>query len=183
MATTQIDLREARPGDLGELRRMLRAAYDVGLKGYYAPETLARVIPTVAEGNLRLIMSGRFHVATSGDRIVGCGGWSDGPPTPVGRNALEVGRCAHLRQFATHPEVAGQGVGKALFQRCRDQAEAAGLDYFECQSTLMAEGFYAGLGFRHRRFIWTPIRGRQFALVVMRRPVSVETDRDRRTAI
>ncbi len=182
MATTQIDIREATPADLGALRRMLRAAYEVGLKGYYAPQTLARVIPTVAEGNLRLIASGRFHVATSDGRIVGCGGWSDGPPTPVG-GGLEMGRLAHLRQFATCPDVAGQGVGTALFRRCRDQAAAIGMEHFECQSTLMAEGFYARLGFRHVDFIWTPIRGAAFALVVMRRPLFTEADRHRRAAI
>lgn len=79
---------------------------------------------------------------------------------------------AHIRHFGTAARFAGRGVGRMLFDRCEADAAAAGFEWFECQSSLNGEGFYAALGFRRLGPVDVPLSGGLlFPSILMERPI------------
>jgi N-acetylglutamate synthase-like GNAT family acetyltransferase len=56
-----------------------------------------------------------------------------------------------------HPDWTGHGVGRALYGQCEQVARAAGIQHFECNASLNAEGFYGALGFELVRQIDAPM--------------------------
>lgn len=109
----------------------------------YQRALLEQALPFMTRANPMLLAGGTFFVATSGEDIVGCGGWSRERP---GRGDTSPG-LGHVRHFAVHPEYTGCGVGRYLYLACERQARSAGMDRFECYASLNAEGFYNRLGF------------------------------------
>jgi GNAT superfamily N-acetyltransferase len=103
-----------------------------------------------------LLRSGTYYLAeTSGGILVGCGGWSIERP---GSGEVLAG-VAHIRHFCVHPEWTRQGVGRALYTRCRDDARDFGVTVLECYSTLNGEPFYAALGFERDRIFAVELPG------------------------
>jgi GNAT superfamily N-acetyltransferase len=99
-----------------------------------------------------LLESGTWFVAVLPDnRIVGCGGWTPDRPDS-GEIEPTLG---HVRHFATHPDWTGRGIGRAIHDRSRDQALAAGIVRFACYASLNAVPFYTALGFRPVRRVET----------------------------
>ncbi|MDZ7829723.1 MAG: GNAT family N-acetyltransferase [Halofilum sp. (in: g-proteobacteria)] len=78
----------------------------------------------------------------------------DARPTGLGEIESTLG---HVRHFATHPDWTGRGIGRAIHERSRDQALAAGILRFACYASLNAVPFYAALGFRPVRRVEVPI--------------------------
>jgi len=111
----------------------------------YQRALLEQALPSMTRANPMLLASGTFFVAvTTGEDIVGCGGWTRERP---GRGDALPG-LGHIRHFAVHPEYTGCGVGRCLYLACERQARSAGMDRFECYASLNAEGFYNRLGFK-----------------------------------
>lgn len=139
-----IDVRAARPADAQAITAVLTSAYPGLMAADYDPAVLAAALPAMTRANPGLLASGTYHVQeTSAGRIVSCGGWTrEAPGTGETRDGV-----AHIRHFATHVDWIRQGLGTGIFQRCRQQARAAGIETFECLSTLGAEPFYTSLGF------------------------------------
>lgn len=145
-ATAPFTVRVARPDDAEAVGAVLRASYPTLMASGYPADLLAHAIPFMTRPNAALLRSGTYYVAeVSGGFVAGCGGWtferpgaSDQPIDP---------RLAHIRHFATHPDWVRHGIGHALFRRCVADARAAGVQCFECCSSLVAEPFYAALGF------------------------------------
>lgn len=52
-----------------------------------------------------------------------------------------------LRVMGTLPEVRGQGAGRALIERAKEEAKGAGADWLWCDAREVALGFYERLGF------------------------------------
>jgi N-acetylglutamate synthase-like GNAT family acetyltransferase len=119
----------------------MRAAYD--------EVVLEPALELMMKANPVLLASGTFYVAESNDRVViGCGGWTREPPP----GDHEVGpNLGHIRHFATHPEWTNRGVGRAIYDLCEADARSVGIDSFECNSALNAEGFYSAVGFESIR--------------------------------
>lgn len=138
--------RAAGPGDTACVDDLLRRSYGSMLSGSYPPEILDRALPLINRANPTLLAAGTYYIAMRNRVPVGCGGWSFDPPGG-GISVREEG-LAHLRHFSVLPEVAGGGVGRALFLRCRGDAGLLGAERLEVLSTLNAEGFYSALGFR-----------------------------------
>ena len=103
---------------------LLAASYPVFMKDAYDADVLKPAIALMTRAQPALLESGTFYVAENDSGLIG-----------------------HLRHFATHPDWAAQGIGKAIFEHCKAQAHAAGIEHFECLASLNAVGFYEALGF------------------------------------
>lgn len=113
----------------------MAGAYDEGL--------LARALPLMTRANPKLLASGTYYIAEIEGEAVGCGGWTHEEPG----SGLVVSGSAHIRHFGVVQQLAGQGVGRALYQRCAADAEEAGVSRFKCYSSLNGKSFYSALGF------------------------------------
>lgn len=135
-------------GDASAISGLLHASYSTLLQSHYSPEILSIALPLITKANPELLASGNYYVAIAGDdRIVGCGGWSLQRP---GTGETEDG-IGHIRHFATHPEWAGMGIGRALMTQCLEAAEGGDVKTLECYSTLNASPFYRSCGFIRAR--------------------------------
>lgn len=162
-----IAVRPAGLADRALLRDILQKSYPVLMARSYPRGLLGSVMPILTTPNDRLLTAGTFFIAYSGDRPVGCGGWS--PERPGGNGEREEG-LAHIRHFATIAEAVGSGVGRALYNRCELEADVLGYSEFEVFSSLNAEGFYQALGFQGVAQIDLPFPGGvTFPSVRMRR--------------
>ena len=95
--------------------------------------------------------------------MVSCGGWTREEP---GTNRVQDG-LAHVRHFGTHVDWIRKGLGAGIFERCRQEALAAGVHTFRCFSSLGAERFYAFLDFCVVERVELSIAGMRFPTVVM----------------
>lgn len=149
-------LRIATLEDSAAISGVLRASYYGLMAEAYPAALLERVLPYTTRANPALLGSGRYYlVETPAGECVGCGGWSDHPPDGPDPHP----RRAHIRHFATHPDWTGRGVGRTIYERCEEDARAAGFTAFEAYASLNGEPFYAALGFRRIERIETPMPG------------------------
>lgn len=147
-------LRTATAADEPGVTTLLDRSYSALMAGAYEPALLERALPLIAKANPALLECGTWFVAeSSGNRIVGCGGW-----TPHRPDSTEIEpTLGHVRHFATDPDWTGNGIGRAIHARSREQALAAGIQRFACYASLNAVPFYAALDFRPVRRVEVPI--------------------------
>jgi GNAT superfamily N-acetyltransferase len=144
--TGHIRLRVASLHDAEAVGALLRVSYPILMSPGYSEDVLARALPLMVRANPALLRSGSFYLAEAPDgAVVGCGGWTFERPGESGAPIDPT--LAHVRHFATHPGFIRRGVGRALLERCMAEARAAGVHRLESESTLVAEPFYAALGF------------------------------------
>lgn len=161
-------IRVATPLDNSQIGDLLSRSYPELMAGSYDPIALAAALPFMTRPIEALLSSGTFYLAETKDRsVVGCGGWTRERPGS-GKITPEL---AHIRHFATHPNWAQQGVGRALYENSMNAARSAGIERFECFSSLNAESFYAALGFNTMHRIDLPLGpdGILFPSVLMER--------------
>jgi len=146
----QIQIRTALIEDRDGVTRLLRESYPALMHGAYEDSVLEAVLPVITVAQPALLQSGTYYIAEAATgAVVGCGGWTRERP-----GSGEVSpRLAHIRHFAVHSEWTRQGVGRAIYARCRDDAKDAGIDKLECYSSINGEPFYAALGFERDRII------------------------------
>lgn len=185
MANQVITVRRAEGRDEKAIREMSRRAYQATPRAYYDDDAIRRMIAAAAAPVTGLIASGRYFIATNGERVIGCGGWTPWPPgkaVPLrgarqsgviysGRGAMTTGRSVtgHVRRVAVDPDFAAGGVGDAVMAAATDQARIEGVTQFDCVSTLFAEGFYAKLGFDTLEYISIKLGDRDILAAAMRR--------------
>ncbi len=144
MGATPFQLRVAGPADAEAVTAVLASAYPRLMAPDYDPAVLAAVLPAMTRANPGLLASGTYYVQVApGGGIVACGGWTREEP---GTGRIEPG-VAHVRHFGTHADWIRRGLGRAVFECCKQAAFAEGLRIFRCFSSLGAEPFYAALGF------------------------------------
>jgi N-acetylglutamate synthase-like GNAT family acetyltransferase len=137
-------LRVAGPIDGPAVSALLEASYTKLLAIDYEPDLLAKLLPLVTKANSQLLASENFYVAqTQLGHFIGCGGWSREQP---GSGEIRQGE-AHIRHFTTHPNWIRRGVGRALLNRCVQDAKTAAVKVLECHSSLSAVDFYRASGF------------------------------------
>lgn len=142
--TAAFTIRLATPDDDGAVSALLTACYPVFLASHYDADLLDKLLPKMTKASPALLASGSYFLAVARDGgVIGCGGWTRERP---GSGEIAEG-LGHIRHVGVHPEWAGRGVGRALFEHWRAQALACGIREFECYSTLNAEGFYRSIGF------------------------------------
>ena len=138
-----IKVRTAEISDAAAVQRVLLASYPSLMAKAYDPDLLRRALPLITRPNEKLLGSGTYYVAESGDLVVGCGGWSHEEP---GGSARTPG-VAHIRHFAVSANYIGLGIGRAIFDRCEADARAEKIQLFKCFASRNAAEFYAALGF------------------------------------
>jgi len=114
METTTFDVRPAQAADMDALAAVLSAAYRILMAPYYTPEAVARALPAIAGARGDLVMAGQYYVAVDDSGILGAGGWSLADPDDGARRD----GVAHLRKFATRPDVAERGGSAARSPPC-----------------------------------------------------------------
>lgn len=161
--------RVATPDDAARLDDLLADAYSTLMKPVYRGLLSEAALTLMTKANPALLASGTFYVAEARDSLlVGCGGWTFERP---GDGKVENG-VGHVRHFATRPDWAGKGVGRAIYQLCETNARAAGLTDLECFSSLNAERFYSSLGFERVRELDVELTsGVTVRGIFMRRPI------------
>ena len=144
MNEDRISLRVARQSDASAVTAVLASAYAELMAADYEPAALAAALPAMTVANAELLGSGTYYVQeAAGGRVVSCGGWTHHGP---GTRMIEEG-VAHIRHFGTHVGWIRKGLATGIFERCKQDARAAGVRAFRCFSSLGAEPFYASLGF------------------------------------
>ncbi len=167
-------VRVAGDQDFQTIHALLKRSYPVLMKPAYAPDVLSAALPLMTQANPDLITSGSYYVAENGGVIVGCGGWTWTAP---GTGAASEG-LVPARHFAVDPEHMSNGVGRAIFERCRADALVAGATRIQSLSSLNAEPFYERMGLRRLNLTELPIgEGVGFPVVLMEGPLKVSKPR------
>lgn len=167
MTQSPLLLRTARPDDLDRLSALIARSYATLYAGWYDPEVLAEALPLISVANPRLLESGTYFVVEENEESIGCGGWSTAAP---GNRPITPGT-GHIRHVAVHPDHLRKGVASLILRQVFETARSAGLQRFECLSSLQAEAFYSKLGFRKTGLVDIPFGYVTFASVDMERPL------------
>ena len=77
-----------------------------------------------------------FVIATLGDRIIG-----------MGRAISDGVSDAYIQDVTVHPDLRGQGIGKAIIGKLVERLKADGLQWIGLISEPGYQGFYSSLGF------------------------------------
>ncbi len=163
-----IRVRAAGLEDEAAIRKVLIGSYPVLMRDSYDPLLLERALPRMTRPNPRLLASGSYFVAEADEEAVGCGGWSL-DASGISERQSGVG---HIRHFAVASDWIGRGIGRSIYERCETQARKAGVEQFQCYSSLNGEPFYASLGFERIGPIQVPMgRDLAFPSIHMKRPV------------
>lgn len=139
-----IYIRPATTDDKDDVDTLLRQSLPALMKDAYTPDVLEVAIPVISKSRPELLSSGTYFVAiTDLGKIIGCGGWTTHNPA-----TKEIkSNTGHIRHFATHPDFTRQGIGRKIYNHCKEQAVELDIQEFECFASLNAENFYKSLGF------------------------------------
>ena len=145
MRQSVLTVRTALAADFGGVDALLARSYPAILKADYLPSILVTAIPLISKAQPRLVMSGTYFVVEDKDgAIVGAGGWTRPSPPGAGGERFDV---AHIRHVVSDHRRLREGIGRRLMGHIFRTAGAAGIEQFECFSTLTAVPFYADCGF------------------------------------
>jgi GNAT superfamily N-acetyltransferase len=150
-------LRRATIDDVPALLALIDASVRALSRGYYTERQVESALRHVFGPDTRLIADGTYWVLArdDGGGIVAAGGWSErrtlyggdqfkGAEDPRLDPATEPAR---IRAFFVHPDWARRGLARQLYERCAEDARAAGFRAFELGATLPGEPLYRALGF------------------------------------
>jgi GNAT superfamily N-acetyltransferase len=143
MTNADLTIRAAEDSDRAALEALIAECYASVYPGWYDEETLGDALPAMLRIDPALLSSGRYLLASMGDDLAGCGGWSVGAP----KTGEPPDATGHVRHFATRTDLMGKGVGGAILDRCVAEASHSGMSRLRCFSSLPAEKFYARHGF------------------------------------
>ena len=113
------------------------------MRGAYAEDALANLLPVIARANPSLLASGTYFIAETDGSIVGCGGWTPGDP----RTRRETDGVGHVRHVAVDPRCIRLGIGRAVMNTIAQTARSAGMRRLERLSSLNAVPFYRAVGY------------------------------------
>lgn len=124
-------------------------------KGFYTEQEAESAIQYVFGVDTALVKDGSYFTATLDGTLAGCGGWSRRRTLYGGDQRLIGGDeflnpekdAARIRAFFIAPSAARQGVGRAIFEACKQAALAQGFSSLELMATLPGVPFYKVLGF------------------------------------
>ena len=148
-------LRPATAADLEGLRALIADSVRGLSAGYYTSEQAESALEHVFGPDSQLIADRTYYVVEAHGTIVAAGGWSH-RATHYGGDQMKSGEdpsldpatdAARIRAFFVHPAWARRGLGRLLFETCRDAARAAGFRELALVATLPGEPLYAALGF------------------------------------
>src|SRR5262245_5928812 len=129
-----ISLRHALSSDIPALDALIAQSARALCRPDYTDAQIEAAIGTAWGVDSELIRDRTYFVVETGGTIVACGGWSFrktlfGGDRQAGRQSdrLDPARdAARVRAFFVRPDAARQGIGRALLERCENEARAQG---------------------------------------------------------
>ena len=180
-AEETVAIRLATHADAAELKAVIAASARGLSVGLYETEEVEAALRGAFGVDSQLVDDGTYFVATQGDAIVGCGGWS-WRRTLFGGDAFSVRDAskldpatdaARIRAFFVLPSHARRGIGKAILQRCESEAAAMGYRRFALMATLPGVKFYSTLGYvPEPQLLYDLGQGRTIRFVPMQKVVT-----------
>jgi GNAT superfamily N-acetyltransferase len=148
-------IRAAATADIEPLRTLQVSSMRALGPRYYTPAEVEAAVRYVCVPDRDLIEDGTYLVALLDGRLVGCGGWSlrrkhyAGPADgEADSERLDPRRePTRIRAMFTAPDVARQGVGRAILVAAEGAAKAAGFGRARLGATLSGEAFYRRRGY------------------------------------
>lgn len=121
----------------------------------YRDAQIEEAVKTIFGVDSELIRDGTYFVAEAEGQLVGCGGWSKrrtlfGGDQFAERESAELDpkrEAARIRAFFVHPDWARRGIGRAILERCEQEARSHGFRSLQLMSTLPGWKFYRSLGY------------------------------------
>jgi GNAT superfamily N-acetyltransferase len=149
------DVRVATDADVPALRTLIAESVRGLSAGYYTPAQAESALVHVFGPDTQLIADGTYYVVESDGTLVAAGGWSrrrtlyGGDQTKSGADPMldPAAEPARIRAFFVHPAWARRGLGRLMFEQCRDAAGAAGFRELTLVATLPGVPLYEALGF------------------------------------
>jgi GNAT superfamily N-acetyltransferase len=151
-----INVRPARHGDIVAIEQLIQRSVRALSAGYYERAQVESALRYMFGVDSQLIDDGTYHVVEANGAIAAAGGWSrrrtlfGGDQWKHGADEpLDATReAARIRAFFVDPAWARRGLGRSLFEVCRDETCRAGFRRLELMATLPGEPLYSALGFR-----------------------------------
>jgi GNAT superfamily N-acetyltransferase len=176
----QYRLRKATNDDREALQALIaRSARELSAADY-RPEQIEGALRGAFGVDSQLIEDGTYFVVEADGQLVGCGGWSHrrtlfGSDAHAARDAQSLDPltdAARIRAFFVDPAHARRGIGRALLQRCEQEAQACGFRRFELMGTLPGVRLYRAMGYRGDAQVRYPVApGVEIEFVPMTRSV------------
>lgn len=170
-------LRKAALSDRPAISRLIELSARRLSREEYSDEQIEAAIRSVFGVDSELIRDGTYFVAESEGQLVGCGGWSRrrtlfGGDQYAARESAELDPerdAARIRAFFVHPECARRGVGRAILERCEQEARRHGFRSLELMATLPGLKFYRSLGYLGDERVTLELHGTTIDFVPMRK--------------
>ena len=155
-------IRPATMDDLPALERLIGDSVRGLSRPYYSDQQIESGLRYVFGPDTRLIADGSYLVIVDDDgTIAAAGGWSRRKTLYGGDQMKDVDDplldptvdAARIRAFFVHPSYARRGLGRMMFEACRDAALAHGFRELELMGTLPGVPLYEKLGFVAREAV------------------------------
>ena len=162
----KFEIRQAISADVDAIGELIAESVRGLAKGIYDERQIELSIRSVFGVDHQLISDGTYFVAESAGTIVGCGGWSK-RKTLYGASNFAQSRdpemldplvdAAKIRAFFVHPNAARQGIGRAILEKCEEEAAAVGFRSAEMMATLPGVPLYAICGYEKFEPVAVPL--------------------------
>lgn len=150
------EIRKATMQDIDDIADVISASVRGLGRPYYSDRQIELSIRSVFGVDTDLINDGTYFVAEIEHKIVGCDGWSR-RKTLYGASVYAESRddelldpaidAAKIRAFFVHPDAARQGIGRAILDRCEEEAKRSGFRSAEMMATLPGVPLYSVCGY------------------------------------
>lgn len=173
-----IDYRIARLSDAPAIAELISVSARALGASHYTNEQIESALGPVFGVDTQLLKDGTYFVATTEEKIVGCGGWSKrralygGDKGRVDDDSLRDPNSepAMIRAFFVDPPFARKGIGRQLMRLSEAAARAAAFGDIEIIATLPGEALYHSCGYSAvERFNVPLANGLALPVVRMRR--------------
>ena len=152
---SEFSVRAARMADLARLRALIEQSVRGLSLDFYDATQIESALRFVFGPDTQLIADRSYYVVEHGTTLAAAGGWSrrltlygGDQMKAVDDRLLDSGtEPARIRAFFVHPSYARRGLGRLIFERCAQDAFAAGFRVMELVATLPGEPLYRALGF------------------------------------
>lgn len=153
---SQLVVRPSTLEEIPQLNQMIVDSARVLSRGFYTEQETESAIKYVFGVDTALVKDGSYFTAILDGELAGCGGWSrrrtlyGGDQRPMGGDEFldPAHDPARIRAFFIAPSAARRGVGKAVFEACKQAALKHGYTSLELMATLPGVPFYEVLGFK-----------------------------------
>lgn len=168
MIEPSLKIRLATMADVPALQELIAQSVRGLSAGIYSAEQIETALADVFGVDTQLIDDETYFVIVDHDRPAAAGGWS-GRRTLFGGSHMQRSdgdprldpaiEAARIRAFFVHPDYARRGLARQLYDRCAQDARAAGFRSFELMATMPGKPLYEALGFTPIEAIALPMHG------------------------